>query len=218
ASELVAGRTEKVTVGLRNLGPESWKAGRDRIVAHWYYMDGTEAAWQDSQAPLAEDVSAYSEVTVKTGGMPVARGKRGARAAALKERAREDVVVQQTMVRDVRVQVPHYFGPMYCVFDLVRDGQPASTAAGSKGTDILVVPVNVYSPEYLPLPLTPFFNVDGISSDLNRADGNIDGYGNSLPAEQMPPYVTRPAVGTAPAASPIYPCGLWARALNTPGG
>jgi hypothetical protein len=219
ASELVAGRTEKVTLGLRNLGPESWKAGRDRITVHWYYMDGTEAAWQDSSTPLPEDVPPFSEVAVSTAGRePAPNAKRQTpKAQRLTPSSQPVVVVQQTIVRDVPVQVPHYFGPMYCVFDLVRDGQPASTAPGLKGTDILAVPVNVYSPEYLPVPLTPFFNVDGVSSDLNRADGDVDGYGNSLPAEQLPPYVTRPAVGTGPAASPIYPCSLWVRGLNQPG-
>lgn len=241
ASEMVAGRTEKVTLGLRNLGPESWKAGRDRITVHWYYMDGTEAAWQDTSTPLPEDVPPFSEVAISApapgpaadrsegrrtrveGRVPSGRSRVEGRTDSIPDTRHSPpapqpvVVVQQTIVRDVPVQVPHYFGPMYCVFDLVRDGQPASIAPGLKGTDILAVPVNVYSPEYLPLPLTPFFNVDGVSSDLNRADGDVDGYGNSLPAEQLPPYVTRPAVGTGPAASPIYPCGLWVRGLNQPG-
>jgi hypothetical protein len=210
AAELVAGRTEKVIVGLRNMGPDGWKAGRDRVAVHWYYLDGTEAAWNDSGAPLPQDVPPYSEATVRT--------PTGQRAAANPSSSREELVVQDTIVRDVPVIVPRYFGPMYCVFDLIHDGQPASTAPGSKGTDILVVPVNVYSPDFLPVPLTPFFDTDGISSDLNRADGNLDGRGNSIPAESLPPFVTRPTVGTGPAASPIYPCGLWVRALNQPPG
>src|SRR5262249_8134713 len=63
-TELVAGRTEKVTVGLRNLGPETWKAGQDCIAVRWYYLDGTEAGGADSSAPLSEDVPPYSEVKV----------------------------------------------------------------------------------------------------------------------------------------------------------
>lgn len=220
-TELVAGRTEKVTVGLRNLGPETWKAGQDRVAVHWYYLDGTEAAWSDSSAPLGEDVPPYSEVKVPAPGHTppaAARGRKGAASppAVPETPAEETAVVRDAIVRDVPVRVPDYFGPMFCVFDLVRDGQPASTVPLNKGMDLLVIPVNVYSPTYLPLPLTPFFDTDGVSSDLNRADGNVDGRGNSLPAEGLPPYVTRPSVGSGASASPIYPCGLWARGLNQP--
>jgi hypothetical protein len=221
-AELVAGRTERVTVGLRNLGPKAWKAGRDRVIVHWYYLDGTEAAWNDSGAPLAQDVPPFSETVIRIPAprtpAPAKGGRPRVKVPAPPPVDREEVVVQDTILRDVPVQVPHYFGPMYCVFDLLHEGRPASTAPALKGTDILVVPVNVYSPDYLPVPLTPFFNTDGISSDLNRADGNIDGRGNSIPAEGLPPYVTRPSTGSGPSASPIYPCGLWSRALNAIGG
>jgi hypothetical protein len=107
---------------------------------------------------------------------------------------------------------------MYVVFDLEHAGEAASTGPASRGGDLLVVPVNVFSPGFVPLPLTPFFNADGASGDLNRADGDLDGQGRSLPAELLPPYVTRPATGSGGAASPLYPCGLWTRALGAPGG
>jgi len=103
---------------------------------------------------------------------------------------------------------------MYCVLDFVHDGRHASTGDVSKGNDILVLPVNVFSPSFTPLPLQAHFNMDGISQDVDRADGDIDGRGSTLPAELMPPYVPRPAVGTGPAASPLYPSGLWYRPLN----
>lgn len=215
--ELVAGRVEKVTVGLRNLGPEPWRASRDRIAVHWYYLDGSEAAWMDSSLPLPEDVPPYSEVQVPLPAAPPAPAAKRPRKTTEEPEETEDrtaPVRRDLIARDVPVQVPHYFGPMYCVFDLIHDGQPASTAPGNKGTDILVVPVNVYSPSYTPLPLSPFFDTDGISSDLNRTDGNLDDRGNTLPAESLPPYVSRPAIGTGPSASPIYPCGLWVRAVS----
>jgi hypothetical protein len=213
--ELVAGQTEKVTVALRNLGPESWKADRDRIVVHWYYQDGSEAAWCDSGTRLAEDVPPFSRVAVGSpAGRTVARRTRRTTAALAPLSEEETTIVRDVVVRDVPVRVPRYFGPLYCVFDLECDGRPASTAPANKGADLLVVPVNVYSPDLLPLPLAPFFNMDGISSDLNRGDGDLDGSGASLPAEQLPPYVSRPASGGGASASPIYACGLWLRALN----
>ncbi|HTE20590.1 MAG TPA: hypothetical protein VK689_19660, partial [Armatimonadota bacterium] len=85
----------------------------------------------------------------------------------------------------------------------------------SKGNDLLVIPVNVYSPTFTPLTsLATFYNVDGLSQDVDRGDGDIDGRGNSLPAEFLPPYVPRPSVGARLAQNPLYPSGLWARPLN----
>src|SRR5206468_3152579 len=132
ASELIAGRTEKVTVGLRNLGPESWKAGRDRIAVHWYYMDGAEAAWQDSSAPLPDDVPPFSEVAIRPPAASAAPPRsptpntkhQTPNSEPATPNASYKVVLQQTIIHDVPVQVPHYFGPMYCVFDLIHDGQP----------------------------------------------------------------------------------------------
>lgn len=273
-SELVAGRTEKITVGVQNNGPYEWKKGRDKVVVHWYYMDGTEASFNDDALPLQEDVPPFSRVLMDVpddlpekllGSSPEAdrkddrdrkdekngkdskddkkaererekaareakeREEREARERERQARQNDDKkggkkksgkthkewVIQPTVLRDVPVRVPYYFGPMYCVFDFQHDGLNASTGAATKGNDILVIPVNVYSPTFTPLPaVNGFFNVDGMSQDVDRADGNIDGRGNSLPAEFMPPYVPRPSVGTAPQASPIYPSGLWVRPLN----
>jgi hypothetical protein len=217
-AELVAGRTEKITVGLVNNGPDTWKKGRDKVAVHWYYMDGTEASWNDDLLPLQEDVAPFSlveeeideEKVQKLFGQPDDKKRKKGE----KGKIRKEMVVRPTVLRDVPVRVPFYFGPMYCVFDFQHDGLNASTAPGSKGNDLLVIPVNVYSPTFLPLPIQAYYNVDGLSQDVDRGDGNIDGRGNSLPAEFLPPYVPRPSVGTSPAPNPLYPSGLWAKPLN----
>jgi hypothetical protein len=224
-SDLIAGRTEKITVGLRNDGPEAWRKGRDKVIVHWYYMDGTEASWHDDELPLQEDVTPFSRVEVQVPAdaafKPSPEGssdkekdseKRGRKKGAKKMET--EVVARPTILREVPVRVPYYFGPMYCVLDFQHDGLHASTAAATKGNDILVVPVNVYSPTFTPLPISAYFNLDGMSQDVDRGDGDLDGRGNTLPQEYFPPYVSRPAVGAAPAAIPIYPSGLWSRPLN----
>lgn len=283
-NELIAGKIEKITVGLQNNGPDTYKKGRDKVVVHWYYMDGTEASFNDEVLPLQEDVPPFSRVLVdvpddlaerlfgvdakdpkndrdrkdererkdekddkdrkgdKARKEREEREKREREEREKKEREKQEReerekrerearaekkdgkksgkshkewVVQPTVLRDVPVRVPYYFGPMYCVFDFQQDGLNASTGASTKGNDILVIPVNVYSPTFTPLPAVQgFFNVDGISQDVDRGDGNLDGRGNSLPAEFMPPYVPRPSVGVGPQPSPLYPSGLWVRPLN----
>lgn len=219
-SELVPGRTEKITVGLLNRGPNTWRKERDRIVVHWYYMDGTEAAWNDDTLALPEDVPPFSRFVteipdielVLPGSAPAPRKKERRKA---EKTVRTESITRPTVLRDVPVRVPYYFGPMYCVFDLQYEGKMASTGPATRGNDILVVPVNVYSPTFTPVPLVQYFDVDGMSQDVDRRDGNIDGRGNSLPAEFLPPYVPRPAVAdTGLAPNPLYPSGLWARPLN----
>lgn len=221
-SELIAGRTEKITVGLFNRGPNEWKKDRDKVVVHWYYMDGTEASWTDDTLPLVEDVPAFSKFPmqlpddseIKFGGTAPAPEKKG-KKKKVEKAPRIEVTERPTVLRDVPVRVPYYFGPMYCVFDFQSDGKIASTSAATKGNDVLVIPVNVYSPTFTPVPLNSYFNVDGVSQDVDRSDGNIDGRGNSLPAEFLPPYVPRPAVSdTGLSNNPLYPSGLWVRPLN----
>lgn len=219
SAELVAGRTEKITVGLINNGPETWKKDRDKVAVHWYYMDGTEASWNDNLLPLQEDVPPFSmveeevrdDLVEKLFGTQDADKKKRKKG---EKRTHKEKVVRPTVLREVPVRVPYYFGPMYCVFDFQHDGLNASTSPASKGNDILVIPVNVYSPTFTPLPIMAYYNVDGVSQDVNRGDANIDGRGNSLPAEFLPPYVPRPAVGAGPAPNPLYPSGLWYKPLN----
>jgi hypothetical protein len=255
-NDLVAGRTEKITVGLVNNGPDAWKKGRDKVIVHWYYMDGSEASWHDDELPLQEDVPPFSRVTTQVPDLEVAGARQESRkqqetrkeqerVRKEEERTRKEeerrnrqeqrnnrserersgrggrkmrtvTVVQPTVLREVPVRVPYYFGPMFCVLDFQHDGVYASSTAASKGSDLLVIPVNVFSPTFTPLPIGAYANVDGMSQDVDRGDGNIDGRGNSLPQEYLPPYVTRPSVGGSSvlAPSPLYPSGLWVKPLN----
>ncbi|MBI3910034.1 MAG: hypothetical protein HY320_03770 [Armatimonadetes bacterium] len=214
-TELAAGRTVQVTLGLLNTGPESYRADRDRIAIHWFYLDGSEASWMDQTVPLSQDIPAYSRTGVETPVKPAPHRRRGRRPAP--PETRTQTAVSPTILRDLPVRVPDYFGPMYCVFDLVHAGEPASIGPASKGGDLLVVPVNVFSPVMMPLPLGAHQSVDGISQDSDRADGNIDGRFNSLPAELLPPYVMRPTVGPGRTPSPMVPCGLWVRPVGAQG-
>lgn len=219
SNQLVAGRTEKVRVGLVNQGPEKWVKDRDKIVVHWYYMDGTEAAWNDDTLPLPEDVPPFSLEAVQAPADSVLRlpgepEKKEKKKKGPEEKTRTEMAVHPIILRDVPVHVPFYFGPMYCVFDFQHDGLHASTGPASKDNDILVIPVNVFSPTFTLVPLNEQFDTDGISQDIDRGDGDLDGRGNTLPAEFVPPFVARPAVGPGPVSSPVYPSGLWARPLN----
>lgn len=219
--ELVAGKKELITVGIRNNGPETWKGQRDKVAVHWYYLDGTEASWNDDSLPLPEDVPPFSRVQVEVpldrplSPMEENEGKKKPKGKKGEPKVKLETVVRDAVLRDVPVRVPYYFGPMYCVLDLVHDGQNSSSLPASKGSDILVIPVNIVSPTFTPLPISAYYDTDGISSDVDRRDGNLDGRFNSFPAEYLPPYVPRPSTnGPASFAMPIYPSGLWVRPLN----
>jgi hypothetical protein len=135
-----------------------------------------------------------------------------ARWAGLETPLPHDVKPGETVVvPDVRIQVPDLTGPMYLTMDLKRGQNYASTGSNSRGADIFVLPVNVVGGALLPVNLSPLFDMDGISLDTNRADGDLDGKGHSLPGEELPPYLWRPPVGTQKLESPIYPCSLWTR-------
>jgi hypothetical protein len=121
---------------------------------------------------------------------------------------------ETVIVPGVAVRVPDYNGPMYLVFDLQLGGSYASTGPSTRGADILVLAALITGGRQIPLDLTPVFDTDGISAVSNRADGDIDGKGETLPAELMPPYVLRPPLGTVPMQTNLYPCGLWDRIVG----
>jgi hypothetical protein len=116
---------------------------------------------------------------------------------------------QTVVVPDVRIQVPDFTGPMYVALDLKHGQNYASTGSNSRGNDIYVLPVNIVGGTMQPVNLGSLFDTDGISFDTNRADGDLDGQGHTLPAEALPPYQWQPPAGVARLDTPIYPCGLW---------
>jgi hypothetical protein len=138
-----------------------------------------------------------------------------ARWAGLETKLPADVQPGETVVvPDVRVQVPDFTGPMYLTLDLKRGQNYASTGASSRGGDLYVLPVNIIGGAMAPVNLAPLFDTDGLSFDMNRSDGDLDGKGHTLPAESLPPYVWHVPAGAAPVETPLYPCGLWARPVN----
>ena len=248
-NQLVAGREEKITLGIRNTGPSTWVPGRDKILVHWFYLDGTEASWMDSTLELPKEqkftatqslkilsIGPYSELDLEVPKVGRVRrrggrkkngkkepGRNGAKAAgrgssAPKRKGEKPLIPvkirQDLVLRNVPVKVPYYFGPMYVVFDLLHDGKPASTSGVTKGNDILVIPVDILSPTFTPVQLGAHYNVDGISQNVDRNDGNLDGRGNTLPSEYLPPFVARPGFRGLVQFMPMYPCGIWTRRLN----
>jgi hypothetical protein len=60
--QLPGDRRVPVKIGVRNLGPQTWLKDKVRIGYHWYYLDGTEAVWQDETTPLAQDVEPGGQI------------------------------------------------------------------------------------------------------------------------------------------------------------
>ncbi len=54
---LPAGKRMPVKLSLRNIGRQTWLKSDVRVGAHWFYLDGTEAIWQDETTPLPQNVA-----------------------------------------------------------------------------------------------------------------------------------------------------------------
>jgi hypothetical protein len=121
---------------------------------------------------------------------------------------------ETVVLPELAIRAPDTPGPMYLVLDLKRGDTYASTTLNTRSGDIWVQPVSVVGGEMLPVSLAALFDTDGISLDTNRADGDLDGEGHTLPAEALPPYVLRPGSGSPSITNTVYPCGLWTRPLD----
>ena len=55
-SILPGDRRQPVTLGVKNVGPQTWKHDSVRIGYHWYYQDGSEFLWEDETTALPQDV------------------------------------------------------------------------------------------------------------------------------------------------------------------
>jgi hypothetical protein len=60
--QLPGDRRVPVKLGVRNLGPQTWLKDKVRVGYHWYYLDGTEAVWQDETTPITQDIEPGGEV------------------------------------------------------------------------------------------------------------------------------------------------------------
>ena len=102
------------------------------------------------------------------------------------------------------VTAPAMDGQYYLVWDLLCGDKWASTTANTRGDSTQILRVNVSNGKLIALDLAKLFDADVASLDTNRADGDADGAGLTLPAEFLPPLVGAPLKSVA-----LWPCGLW---------
>ncbi len=96
------------------------------------------------------------------------------------------------------VTAPPTDGRYWLVWDVKIGDTWVSTQPGIRPNETRVHAVEVIKGGMTYADLTSAFNVDGITTDEDRADGSIDA-GRSLPAEQVPPF----------AAGEVTPSTLW---------
>ena len=104
--QLAGERRLPVRLGVRNVGPQTWAKGAARVGYHWYYLDGTEAVWQDETTALPQDIEPGGEVSDGRGRHhPV--GDRAARPEHTEEAvASHEVLVEDQPGRQVCVLEP----------------------------------------------------------------------------------------------------------------
>lgn len=61
-SRIPAGRRIPIPIGVRNRGSQTWLKDQVAVGYHWYFLDGTEAVWEDEVSPLRMDVPPGAEV------------------------------------------------------------------------------------------------------------------------------------------------------------
>ena len=49
-------RRQPIILGVKNVGPQTWKRDSVRIGYHWYYEDGSEFLWEDETTALPHDL------------------------------------------------------------------------------------------------------------------------------------------------------------------
>ncbi len=60
--ELPGEKRIPVRIGVKNVGPQTWLKDKVRVGYHWYFLDGTEAIWQDETTPIPVDVAPGGEI------------------------------------------------------------------------------------------------------------------------------------------------------------
>ncbi|MHB0998159.1 MAG: sugar-binding protein [Armatimonadota bacterium] len=102
----------------------------------------------------------------------------------------KDVNPGETVTVKASVTAPDYNGQYYLIWDLAVGDKWASSTAITRGSDILMAPVNVSNGKLVAVDLAKQFDSDVVSYDINSADGNADEIGSTLPAELIPPFFT----------------------------
>ena len=178
-----AGKDATATLALQNQGSETLKKDRTRIGYHWYYLDGTELAWEGGPvASLTKDLppAATDGAITATFRAPKAPGR-------------------YALVWDVRAGD----GPWQSTLPASRGDDTLQVLVNVGGKGASVVPVD----------LTKSFNTLGIAGGDVSKTGGFDGHGATLPAEALPPDVTAEVEGDPFAQGrpgpPLYPSGYY---------
>jgi len=100
------------------------------------------------------------------------------------------------------VKAPVHGGPYFLVWDLKRGGSFASSSINPRTNETLRMPVMVSGGDCQQVDLSGYYNVIASASDRRRALGDLDGLGNCLPLEQMPPDLSGNTLD-------LYPSGYY---------
>jgi hypothetical protein len=172
-------------LGFANLGTDTWTGGRWRLGYHWTYLDGSPVR----NAPV--------EMTPIPG----------------------TIAPNVVTAAQVKFKAPAYPGRYFLVWDMESpDGAWTAENVGDKLHPGACLPLLV--------SVTAGGNSDARQIDLNKqfnttatgfegsSDGDLDGSGDTIPGEQLPPdgtadTVTNPVLTTID-DDPLYPSGYYA--------
>jgi hypothetical protein len=156
-SEMEAGSSISVEIGLANAGHRTWQRADSYYLTYsWYRWDGRpEQARQD-------DVPSPTMLPAE-----VAPGEKIMMAAHL--------------------NAPLVAGMYWLSWDMVCEGESFGSTEAGRARGKPVQPVLVQGGNLHPLDLTTLLNVPAITTETYRAWGDFDGAGRSLPAECLPP-------------------------------
>ena len=135
----------------------------------------------------------------------------GAPAPDEADQAPVDRAIQpgDSAVVSLPVRAPAVGGSYWLWWDVVgADGSAASAVDEAGGSSLMPAPVVVGGGRYATLDLAPQANVAFAAPDGWRIVGNLDGNGNSLPSELVPPDV-------GPVAVTAYPSGYFAAPIQS---
>lgn len=168
----------EVPILIQNRGPATWRSGQVSLGYHWYYWDGTEMIWDSGINPK-------TPVDLPSG--ELAPGS--------------DAIMAR-----FKLKAPPFAGQYWLVVDGFADGEWASLSGATRSGEIYVAPVLVSGGPFVPQSLAGLVDSDGISSEENPTQGDLDGQGTTFPAEAMPPE--------AFTGSDLYPCGYGGKVVG----
>jgi len=120
----------------------------------------------------------------------------------------ESVAPGDSAVATVPVRAPAAGGAYWLWWDAVlADGSAASAADEAGGGNLMPSPVIVRGGRCVTVDLASQTNLTVAAPGTRRAVGNLDGHGNSLPSEHVPPDV-------GPVEVQAYPSGYYAAAAE----